>query len=268
MKKMISVLSLMLGLFASVGIVSCGGDSDGGGETPYFPKDGERIFDHDNSDYAGTYVFYNGGKELKLTAIGQYYSLIPQNVEFKGKKYPVTCIGKEACAHSSSLGEIIIPSGVTIIEDGAFKFCKSYSLSMPNSLKSIGESAFSNIEWLDEISIPDGITTIEALTFSGCKNLGKVSIPNSVKEIKEYAFEYCGFSSFTIPGGVGNIEQGVLWHCDNLKSVTSNIQEPFAISSVFDINFINSGTLYVPKGTVEKYKATDGWKDIKNIVEQ
>ena len=51
--------------------------------------------------------------------------------------------------------------------------------------------------------------------------------------------------------------------CYDLEKVTSKIVNPFAISD----NTFFYGTLYVPKGTVAQYKATDGWKNFKNIVE-
>jgi hypothetical protein len=51
------------------------------------------------------------------------------------------------------------------------------------------------------------------------------------------------------------------------------IENPFTItgktsdSSTFSQNTFNNATLYVPKGTIDKYKATDGWKDFANIKE-
>ena len=59
----------------------------------------------------------------------------------------------------------------------------------------------------------------------------------------------------------------------NLSTVTSFIETPFAINGktsiypVFHLNTFNNATLYVPAGTIEKYKATDGWKDFVFIEE-
>ena len=55
--------------------------------------------------------------------------------------------------------------------------------------------------------------------------------------------------------------------------VVSMIENPFVIygetsdNRTFTLNTFNNGTLYVPIGTIDKYKATEGWKDFENIVE-
>lgn len=61
--------------------------------------------------------------------------------------------------------------------------------------------------------------------------------------------------------------------CD-IPTVISLIENPFAIDGkaseyfrTFSLNTFNNATLYVPSGTIEKYKATDGWKDFVFIEE-
>ena len=59
--------------------------------------------------------------------------------------------------------------------------------------------------------------------------------------------------------------------CENLMTVISLIEDPFGIqgksslSATFSEYVFMDATLYVPAGTSEKYKATEGWKDFKNI---
>ena len=59
----------------------------------------------------------------------------------------------------------------------------------------------------------------------------------------------------------------------DIPTVISLIENPFTIrgktsdSRTFTQNTFNNATLYVPKGTIDKYKATDGWKDFAYIVE-
>ena len=59
----------------------------------------------------------------------------------------------------------------------------------------------------------------------------------------------------------------------DIPTVISLIENPFKITGktsgyrTFSQNTFNNSTLYVPKDTIDKYKATDGWKDFENIVE-
>ena len=59
----------------------------------------------------------------------------------------------------------------------------------------------------------------------------------------------------------------------DFPTVVSLIENPFKITGktsgyrTFSQNTFNNATLYVPKGTIDKYKATDGWKDFLFIEE-
>ena len=65
----------------------------------------------------------------------------------------------------------------------------------------------------------------------------------------------------------------MLLGCRSLASIVSMIEEPFKISGeywldrTFDSEIFKSITLYVPQGTMDKYKATEGWKDFALIKE-
>ena len=65
------------------------------------------------------------------------------------------------------------------------------SITIPNSVKTIGSHAFRDCSGLTAIGIPENVTSIEYSTFSGCTALASVIIPSSVTMIDEYAFGEC-----------------------------------------------------------------------------
>ena len=133
------------------------------------------------------------------------------------------------------------------------------SVTIPNSVTTIGEAMFYDCTGLTSITIPNSVTSIGYEAFRSC-GLTSVIIPNSVTSIGKYAFRNCtGLTSITIPNSVTSIGDCAFYGVD-LTSVTSEIEEPFNIGDyTFSKNTFMNATLYVPKGTVDKYKATEGW---------
>lgn len=135
--------------------------------------------------------------------------------------------------------DYVIGENITGIGDNAFLMGSMTSLEISNSVKSIGEYAFSS-----------------------CQNLRTITIPNSVISIKEGAFMCCeDVDSLTIGTSVTSIGYGAFASCKAIKCITSKaITPPTCEGGVFN-NVNKSIPLYVPAGSVAAYKAADQWKE-------
>lgn len=115
---------------------------------------------------------------------------------------------------------------------------------------SIGDAAFWNCSGLTSITIPNSVTSIVGWAFQNCCGLTSVIIGSSVTSIEGYAFD------FTNSEG-------------KLVEITSLIVSPKDIDqSVFSSSLYNTAKLYVPQGTIDKYKACKGWKEFVNMEEE
>ena len=193
----------------------------------------------------------------------------------------VTEIGLEAFSGCTSLTNITIPDSVTKIGSSAFSGCSSLtaidvevgnnnytsvngvlfnkgktelicypagktdkSYNIPNSVTSIGYSAFINCTSITSITIPDSVTSIDSSAFGGCSSLKSITIPNSVTSIGYYAFYGCtSLTSVTIPKSVTGIDDWAFgYYYDN------------------DYKKINNFKIYCYSGTAgEQYAKDNGF---------
>ncbi len=155
--------------------------------------------------------------------LGYAHHLYMNGQEVKDLVIPnsVTTIGN-AFAGCSGLTSVTIPNSVTSIGGGAFSNCSGLtSVTIPNSVTSIGNRAFNGCSGLTSITIPNSVTSIGDEAFSGCKGLTSFTIPNTVTSIGESTFKSCsGLTSITIPNSVTSIGNSAFSSCSGLSSVT------------------------------------------------
>ena len=207
----------------------------------------------------------------------------------------VTSIGEYAFYNCSSLTSVTIPNSVTSIGQNAFSGCKidniyfsgtmeewlnkswtpgqvSYSYSLfindvavtnvdiPNSVTSIGNSAFSGCSSLTSVTIPNSVTSIGNEAFYKCSSLTSVTIPNSVTSIGDYAFSGCSSLTSVILGtSVKVIEEYAFADCIAIKTITCYSMRPPTVNNGAFWSVDYSTIVYVPADYLNTYKMHDFW---------
>ena len=122
----------------------------------------------------------------------------------------------------------VIPNSVTSIGYSAFCGCLGLtSITIPNSVTSIGVAAFEGCSSMTSITIPSSVTIIERSAFARCISLPSMTIPNGVTSIGENAFYYCTeLASIDIPSSVTSIGYFVFEQCKNLSSIVVEVGNP------------------------------------------
>ena len=169
------------------------------------------------------------------------------------------------------LTSVTLPDSLTTIGEEAFNQCSGLtSLTLPNSLTSIGYRAFRYCSGLTSVTLPNSLTTIGDYAFGNCISLTSVTLPNSLDTIGGHAFVGCfELTSVTFGDSLTSIADHAFSQCSGLTEVTVPWQIPLVINSdVFSGLTVSLSdiTLKVPDGTAATYEAATVWQDFSIIV--
>ena len=210
-----------------------------------YSKDWKRLLKAP-SELKGKYSIRKGVK-----VIGDYAFYWCRNLNSIDIPNSVTTIGDNALGACSSLTSINIPNSVKIIGDKAFWGCNCLTcITIPSSVDTIIGNPFRY--WYGDLhneskafvyedhvlfnknkttlieyrakgtscTIPNSVKTIRNVAFENCESLTNINIPNSVTNIGEYAFRNCkSLTIINIPNSVTNIGDRAFEYCESLTSI-------------------------------------------------
>ena len=217
-----------------------------GGNIYFDPETGEVAQCGDSVTRADIPEFVNG---IRVTGIGKAAFNCCRRLTSVTIPNSVTSIGDEAFAYCSRLTNVTIPGSVTSIGNNPFYDCSGLTSAGPIGggydyefgwTGNIPDHAFSGCDGLTSVTIPNSVTSIGVDAFGGCSGLMSVTIPGSVTSIGNSAFSGCsGLTSVTIPGSVTSIGDGAFAFCSRLTNVTI----PGSVTSIGIVPFYNCSGL-------------------------
>ena len=182
----------------------------------------------------------------------------------------VSKIGSNVFKNRNQITKIILPDTINSIGDSAFENCSSLqSVTWSPNLVTIGASAFKGCTNLDEVILPNTVTNIDSYAFEGCTNLESVTLSNSLYAIGVGAFKGCSsLEEIEIPASVQHIDSNAFENCTNLTSVIveravtgiTNLG-----SNVFD-GCSTSLQIIVPQDRVAEYKNKVYWSSYRSKI--
>lgn len=140
--------------------------------------------------------------------------------------------------------DLVVPEGVDTLQRTFYGAKGIVNVTLPSSLKVLGDQTFANCEGIVELTIPEGVVSLGSALFS-CKNITKLSLPSTLEKVTNSSAFY-GLSKLT--------------------ELTSNAVVPPVCKSATGSDmttlfssYADKTTLYVPKASVEDYKASPVW---------
>lgn len=188
---------------------------------------------------------------------------IPASVDYDGKSYSVTAVGRGAFYNSMDLTSVNIGANVAEIGASAFASCmnlQSINVDSGNAVYSSNDGVLFSKDGVilekfpaafpsDSYTVPDGVQGIQVQAFDYTRNLTSVTFPSSLHEIGAYAFMASGVVDIDLPDSVTTLGEYAFYQCVALRKAT--LGQGITAISDFCFNSCNELSNVTLKGDVE-----------------
>ena len=166
--------------------------------------------------------------------------VIPEKVTYNNVDYTVSSM-TAAAFKETDVKTITLPNSITSLGDDCFRFCSNLiRITLPNSITSLGDDCFQSCLKLTSITLPNSITSLGGHCFDSCSKLTSITLPNSITSLGFYCFGFCSsLTNITLPNSITSLGDHCFWNCSNLTSITL----PNSITSLGDDCFYGCSTL-------------------------
>ena len=151
--------------------------------------------------------------------------VVPDSVDYNGRRLAVTAIGASAFRACSELSSVTLPAGIEQIGDFAFRDCTSLTTAtLASGVKTIGNYAFDRCGALEAIHLPTSVLTIGDCAFRDCTSMATATFGEGLATIGRWAFINCrSLRTIEIPAGTAEIGASAFQECISLDSVAINL---------------------------------------------
>lgn len=121
-------------------------------------------------------------------------------------------------ANFASPAYVYTPNSAYIIRSYAFYNSNIIGIYMHDNTVLIDTDTFRDCKMLTDVRLSDKLEDFGSGIFQGCSSLTSIELPPTLQTISVNMFAGCGFTTFTIPETVTNIEDGAFLSCENLET--------------------------------------------------
>ncbi|MBQ4269605.1 MAG: leucine-rich repeat domain-containing protein, partial [Clostridia bacterium] len=185
----------------------------------------ENLVWNDGLQSVGAYAIY-GAKltEIELpntvTSIGEYSFANNSLLETFTPSNQLTTLPAYFLSNTK-VTELVIPDGVTAVEENAFANFNLKTLTVGKGFQALPENFISNHATLQTVILPETLVSIGASAFSGCTALKDLELPQSLVEIGANAFSGCtALTEISLPATLSTIGESAFSGASRLNSVT------------------------------------------------